>query len=389
MEMTSTRNVPARWRRCGRRSTILRCSRMHSRLRGHRARRGECLPDRAGRAHRAGRGEIHRAGCSSADIDPPNGYTLSFEGQGGAAGFAKGDAKVSLAPAENGAATTLSYIVNAQVGGKIAQIGSRLVDGAAQKLADDFFARFSEAVAATAGLAPRAAAPALAGKRPWVRYVASRSWWALSPISRRAGQDRSRGGGVEPRAGGTMDSVDLEVLKRCADWLYAGRRVLLVTVVKTWGSSPRPPGAMLAVRDDGSSRARFPAAASRTTSSDGCARWHDRAGMRRRDLRRVGGRGAALRLAVRGHDPARAGAAEQRSGIRELLAATEGGRLVARRLDLATGAASLAPARASDGLTFDGSVLTTVHGPRYRMLVIGASQLSNISRRWRSASTIR
>ena len=48
-----------------------------------------------------------------------------------------------------------------------------------------------------------------------------------------------------------MDSVDLEVLKRCAEWLESGRRVLLVTVVKTWGSSPRPPGAMLAVRDDG------------------------------------------------------------------------------------------------------------------------------------------
>ena len=48
-----------------------------------------------------------------------------------------------------------------------------------------------------------------------------------------------------------MDSVDLEVLKRCAEWLDDGRRVLLVTVVKTWGSSPRPPGAMLAVRDDG------------------------------------------------------------------------------------------------------------------------------------------
>ena len=64
------------------------------------------------------------------------------------------------------------------------------------------------------------------------------------------------------------------------------------------------------------------------------------------------------------------------SGIRDLLAAIEGGRLVARRLELATGAATLAPARASDGLTFDGSVLTTIHGPRYRMLVIGASQLS-------------
>ena len=66
----------------------------------------------------------------------------------------------------------LSYVVNAQVGGKIAQIGSRLVDGAAQKLADDFFERFSQAVAAEAGLAPAAAVPALAAKRPWVRYIA-------------------------------------------------------------------------------------------------------------------------------------------------------------------------------------------------------------------------
>jgi len=113
---------------------------------------------------------------SLADIEPPNSYKLSFEGQGGAAGFAKGNAKVSLAPAENGAATTLSYTVNAQVGGKIAQLGSRLVDGAAQKLADDFFARFSEAVAAKAGLAPvapaPAAVPAVAARGPWVRYVA-------------------------------------------------------------------------------------------------------------------------------------------------------------------------------------------------------------------------
>src|SRR5262245_54578542 len=109
------------------------------------------------------------------DIDPPNGYTLSFEGQGGAAGFAKGDAKVSLAPAENGAATTMSYTVNAQVGGKIAQIGSRLVDGAAQKLADEFFATFSDKVAAGAGAtaaAVPAPMPAPAGKSSWVRYIA-------------------------------------------------------------------------------------------------------------------------------------------------------------------------------------------------------------------------
>lgn len=105
-----------------------------------------------------------------ADIDPPRGYTLSFDGQSGAAGFAKGEARVSLAPAENDAATALSYTVKASVGGKIAQIGSRLVDGAAQKLADDFFGRFSDAVAAKAGVEPMptAASP----PQPWIRYVA-------------------------------------------------------------------------------------------------------------------------------------------------------------------------------------------------------------------------
>ena len=75
-----------------------------------------------------------------ADLNPPTSYSLSFEGQGGGAGFAKGGAKVSLAPEEAG--TRLSYTVSAQVGGKLAQIGSRLIDGAAKKMADDFFTAF-------------------------------------------------------------------------------------------------------------------------------------------------------------------------------------------------------------------------------------------------------
>lgn len=82
------------------------------------------------------------------DIDPPNGYTISGEGKGGAAGFAKGGAKVSLAEAEDG--TTLSYVVNANVGGKLAQIGSRLIDSTAKKMADQFFSKFSEQAAALA-----------------------------------------------------------------------------------------------------------------------------------------------------------------------------------------------------------------------------------------------
>jgi carbon monoxide dehydrogenase subunit G len=107
------------------------------------------------------------------DVDPGRSYTLSFEGQGGAAGFANGQARVSLEPVENGSATALSYAVKAQVGGKIAQIGSRLVDAAARKLADDFFARFSEVAAAKmTALPPVPSAAPASEARPWVRYIA-------------------------------------------------------------------------------------------------------------------------------------------------------------------------------------------------------------------------
>ncbi len=82
------------------------------------------------------------------DLDPPKGYTISGEGKGGPAGFAKGGARVRLE--EDGAATILHYDVEAQVGGKLAQIGSRLIDATAKKLANDFFARFAEVVGAPA-----------------------------------------------------------------------------------------------------------------------------------------------------------------------------------------------------------------------------------------------
>jgi len=78
------------------------------------------------------------------DLDPPSGYTISGEGTGGIAGFAKGGATVALT--EEGGETILKYGVQAQVGGKLAQIGSRLVDGVARKMADDFFTKFAAAV---------------------------------------------------------------------------------------------------------------------------------------------------------------------------------------------------------------------------------------------------
>jgi hypothetical protein len=81
------------------------------------------------------------------DIDPPNGYKISGQGDGGIAGFAKGGASVQLSDHEGGG-TLLKYDVEAQIGGKLAQLGQRLINGAAKKMADDFFARFAEAVKA-------------------------------------------------------------------------------------------------------------------------------------------------------------------------------------------------------------------------------------------------
>ncbi|MCC6869354.1 MAG: carbon monoxide dehydrogenase subunit G [Burkholderiales bacterium] len=116
------------------------------------------------------------------DIVVPTGYTLKFEGQGGAAGFANGEAKVTLAPAD-ASSTTLSYVVAATVGGKIAQIGSRLIDAAAAKIADDFFARFSARLAPPAEVVEGGGAIAETGEvvevgsgrapgsSPWIRWV--------------------------------------------------------------------------------------------------------------------------------------------------------------------------------------------------------------------------
>ncbi len=91
-----------------------------------------------------------------ADMNPPHSYSLAFEGSGGAAGFGKGSAQISLAPGDDGG-TLLTYKATASVGGKLAQIGSRLIDGVAKKMSDDFFARFNKTVAPAAGAASQTA----------------------------------------------------------------------------------------------------------------------------------------------------------------------------------------------------------------------------------------
>jgi carbon monoxide dehydrogenase subunit G len=92
------------------------------------------------------------------DLNPPTSYSIAFEGQGGAAGFGKGAAQVQLSP--DGEATLLRYQVKASVGGKLAQIGSRLVDAAARKISQDFFSAFGEKVGARHGAAEAHAAEA-------------------------------------------------------------------------------------------------------------------------------------------------------------------------------------------------------------------------------------
>ncbi len=115
------------------------------------------------------------------DLQPPNSYSLSFEGSGGAAGFGKGGAHVSLKP--EGAGTRLSYTAKASVGGKLAQVGSRLIDGVAKKMADDFFTAFNKKVAGEVPRAPASAAAPSTAETGRVTHVGiTPLWWVAGAI---------------------------------------------------------------------------------------------------------------------------------------------------------------------------------------------------------------
>jgi xanthine dehydrogenase accessory factor len=176
-----------------------------------------------------------------------------------------------------------------------------------------------------------------------------------------------------------LESVDLEVLSTSARWLAAGHAVLLATVVRTWGSSPRPEGAMLAVRGDGLVVGSV---------SGGCIEDDLIARLRRGEIDLA--RPSVARYGIAAEEAHRFGLPcggtlelvleplSTESGIGSLCEALASGALVTRTLDMATGRASVAPGSATDGgVRFDGERLVTVHGPRYRMLVIGAGQLSS------------
>ena len=173
-----------------------------------------------------------------------------------------------------------------------------------------------------------------------------------------------------------MDSLDLQVLSQARDWFNAGRKVWLVTVIETWGSAPRPPGALLCLRDDGQVAGSV---------SGGCVeddlidrlRHGERVampsliayGVTKEEAARFGlPCGGNLRLV---QEPLQSVA-----WIDEVLARTARHELVARSLSLATGEVRVEPARRGEAFTFDGSSLRALFGPRWRLLIIGAGQLS-------------
>ena len=174
-----------------------------------------------------------------------------------------------------------------------------------------------------------------------------------------------------------MNSMDVEVLRSAVDWMNRGHRVVMGTVVRTWGSSPRPPGSLMVIRDDGAVAGSL---------SGGCIE-DDLIGRVKRGelalrLPQTTLYGASAEEAQRFGLPC--GGSVQivleplgaQSQLRELLAAIEQHRVLRRRLELATGWVTLAACDAGDRLRFDGQVLETVHGPRLRLVLIGGGQLS-------------
>lgn len=175
-----------------------------------------------------------------------------------------------------------------------------------------------------------------------------------------------------------MDSLDLRVLGDAAAWKRAGHAVTLVTVVETWGSAPRPPGALLAVRDDGAVSGSVSGGCveddlvARVRAGEGLGATVPSMlayGVTRDEASRFGlPCGGTLRLV---QEPV-----QDVAWIDEVLRRTDDHRLVARTLSLSDGSVTLRDAERGEAMAFDGLRLTTLFGPRWRLLLIGAGQLS-------------
>jgi xanthine dehydrogenase accessory factor len=174
-----------------------------------------------------------------------------------------------------------------------------------------------------------------------------------------------------------MDSVDIEVLRTAEAWRKAGQRVTLGTIVKTWGSAPRPVGALVAIRGDGQV---VGSVSGGCVEDDLIEKVRDKAvaaapqlvtyGVTNEEATRWGlPCGGTLQVVL---EPVTAA-----SGLEELLATISRQQLVKRRLDMKSGRATLEPGQWRDALEFDGATLVTVHGPRWRLVLIGAGQLTH------------
>jgi xanthine dehydrogenase accessory factor len=174
-----------------------------------------------------------------------------------------------------------------------------------------------------------------------------------------------------------MDNLDLDVLKTALAWTESGRRATLGTVVRTWGSAPRPVGAMMAIRDDGQV---IGSVSGGCIEDDLIAQVKDgklaaklpesvRYGVAADQARQFGlPCGGTVEMVLEPLTP--------QSDIRGLLADLEGHKIIRRSLDMSTGIAHRREAIGADVLNFDGQSLVTIHGPKYRLLIIGAGQLS-------------
>jgi xanthine dehydrogenase accessory factor len=180
-----------------------------------------------------------------------------------------------------------------------------------------------------------------------------------------------------------MESLDHSVLRDALDWHSAGHRVSLVTVVQTWGSAPRPPGALLAIRDDGMVSGSV---------SGGCVEddliTRTQAAFNSPDSKTEPVKPGVIAYGVTQAEAARFGlpcggslrlvqeTLLDAGWVAQLLARIAQHRLVARTLDMASGAVQLEDAARGQALQFDGATLTTVFGPKWRLLLIGAGQIS-------------
>ena len=173
-----------------------------------------------------------------------------------------------------------------------------------------------------------------------------------------------------------MNSIDIDVIRTALDWQGRGHRVVLGTVVRTWGSAPRPPGSLMIIRDDGQVAGSVSGGCieddliRRVAAGELAMRLPESTtyGQTAEEVRRFGlPCGGSVQVVLEPLSP--------QSQLRELLVEIELHQRVERRLDMATGLVRMAAAR-GDKLQYDGQSLTTVHGPRLRLLVIGGGQLS-------------